>query len=127
MYDRELQLETDREHIVATYGKAVFEKHRKVIADSKPKQLSITHPDGKERPKILAISSFASDFLVEDLREESGVSLRKEMSIMEAFKEWLNSLDRNDFNDSSAWNIIRFYHKFDKPKRFISGKLLLAG
>ena len=109
MYDRELQQEADRKHIVTTYGKAVFEKHEKVIAESKPKQLSITHPDAKERPKILAISSFATDFLVEDLREETGVSLRKEMSIRDAFKDWLNSLDRNEFNDSSAWNIVRYY------------------
>jgi superfamily II DNA/RNA helicase len=71
--------------------------------------LTITNVDPKERPKILAISSFAQNFHVEDLKEESGVSLRGKTHLMGAFREWLYSLDRSEFTDTSAWNIVRYY------------------
>jgi hypothetical protein len=109
MYDRELQLKEDKDYITTNYGEKIYENHLKVIADSKPRQLSITNPDPKERPKILAISTFASNLFIDDLKEETGISLRKKMHLHDAFKEWLYSLDRNDFNESSAWNIIRYY------------------
>lgn len=109
MYDRELQLKNDKDNIIKNYGKAVYERHENAISKSKPRQLTITNPDPKERPKILAISSFANNFKISDLKEESGVTLSKEVTLPEAFKDWLSSLDRTEFNDSSAWNIIRYY------------------
>ncbi len=109
MYDRELQLESDREYLGSTYGEKVYEKHLEVITESKPRLLSITNPDPKERPKILAISSFATDFKVEDLKEETGITLDRQKHLQDAFKDWLYTLERNEFNDSSAWNIIRYY------------------
>ncbi len=109
MYDRELQLKKDEDYIRKTYGENIFQQHEKAILASKPRMLTITNPDPKERPKILAISSFAEDFQVEDLREDTGISLRKEMNLRQAFQEWLTKLNRNEFGDSSAWYIIQFY------------------
>lgn len=109
MYDRELQLENDREKIVTKFGQESYDRHLAVIQESKPRLLTITNPDPKERPKILAISSFALDFDVSELKEETGITLKETGNLTEAFKEWLYSLDRNDFNDSSAYNIIRYY------------------
>ncbi len=109
MYDRELQLEKDKDYIIKNYGQSVFYNHEKVILESKPKIITITNPDPKERPKILAISSFADDFLIQELKEESGASISNEMNLVEAYKVWLKNLERNEFNDSSAWNIIRYY------------------
>jgi len=62
MYDRELQLTNDREKIVSLYNYKVYDRHLEVIQQSKPRQLTITDPDPKERPKILAISTFAQEF-----------------------------------------------------------------
>ncbi|HEY4787994.1 MAG TPA: hypothetical protein VIH57_18195 [Bacteroidales bacterium] len=56
MYDRRDQLLQDKEHITKTYGNEVFENHLKVITEAIPKQLSVTEPDPKERPIIMAIS-----------------------------------------------------------------------
>ena len=56
MYDRRDQLIQDKEHITKTYGKDVFENHLKVVIEAIPKQLSVTEPDPKERPIIMAIS-----------------------------------------------------------------------
>jgi len=109
MYDRELQLKKDEDTILKLYGQSVLDFHQKAIALSKPRALTITNPDPKDRPKILAISSFAMEFKITDLKEESGVSLRKEMNLLQAYAEWLQKLNRNEFNDSSAWNIIRYY------------------
>ena len=56
MYDRELQLEKDKEEILKHWDEDVFEKHRKAIADAKPELLTVTNPDEKERPIICFIS-----------------------------------------------------------------------
>jgi hypothetical protein len=110
MYDRELQLKEDEDYIIKTYGQSVFLNHEKALHESKPKLISITHADPKERPKILAISSFADNFKVSELKDEVAISFRaEEVNLREAFEYWLDSLDRSEFNDSSAWNIIRYY------------------
>lgn len=109
MYDRELQLENDRDKIVKLYGQPIYDRHLAIIHESKPRQLTITNPDPKERPKILAISTFSQEMNITELREETGITLKEESCLMDAFKDWLYSLDRNEFNDSSAYNIIRFY------------------
>jgi superfamily II DNA/RNA helicase len=73
MYDRELQLEKDKEEILKHWDEDVFEKHRKAIADAKPELLTVTNPDEKERPIITAISDFAQDgnlFYITQVREE---------------------------------------------------------
>ena len=73
MYDRELQLEKDKEDILKHWDEDVYEKHRKAIADAKPEMLSVTNPDEKERPIITAISDFAQDgnlFYITQVREE---------------------------------------------------------
>jgi hypothetical protein len=73
MYDRELQLEKDKEDILKHWDEDVFEKHLKAIKDAKPEMLSVTNPDEKERPIITAISDFAQDgnlFYITQVREE---------------------------------------------------------
>ncbi|HBG69674.1 MAG TPA: SNF2 family helicase [Prolixibacteraceae bacterium] len=73
MYDRELQLEADKEFIQSEWGEAVYLKHKEAIDKSKPGLLSVTNPDEKERPIITAISDFAADtnlFSVSEVREE---------------------------------------------------------
>lgn len=73
MYDRELQLERDKDDILKHWNEDVFEKHRKAIATAKPELLSVNNPDAKERPIITAIADFAQDpliFTVTQVREE---------------------------------------------------------
>lgn len=73
MYDRELQLEADKETIQQQWGDEVYQKHKEAIEKSKPVMLTVTNPDEKERPIITAISDFAGDtdvFSISEVREE---------------------------------------------------------
>ena len=115
MYDRELELKKVEKYIIETYGKTVCENHKKVIEESKPEFLSITNPDPKQRPKILSISKFAMnkedgvDTCIEELRPETGLVLDDKTTLFSAFKNWLGSLDRSEFEESTAYNIIYYY------------------
>ncbi len=115
MYDRELELKKDEAEIVKQYGKEVFQRHKKVIEESKPEFLSITNPDSKQRPKILSISKFAMnnedgiDTQIEELRAETGIVLDNKTTLFSAFKTYLKSLDRSEFEESTAYNIIYYY------------------
>ena len=115
MYDRIKDLERDRSFIVSTYGMDVYEKHEKVIGESKPAPLTVTNPDVKERPKILAISKFAIngedgvDISISELRDETGITLNEKCSLQNAFRNWLSSLDKSAFDESSPYNIRQYY------------------
>lgn len=121
MYERELQLERDKDVIVSKYGQKVYEIHKKVINEQKPKLLSIQNPDKRERPVVLAISKFVKDFrLTQPLREETGFKseVANDISLVEYFKWWLiNSLKKTDFvnvNASEIWNYYILNKSFSK-------------
>ena len=115
MYDRELDLEKDKNYIISTYQKPVYDAHKKVIEESKPEFLSITNPDPKQRPKILSISKFATDneegidTRIEELKAETGLVLDGKTTLFSAFKQYLRSLDRSEFEETTAHNIIYYY------------------
>ena len=109
MYDRELDLRKDKEYILDKFSEKVYQAHEKVIKDNRPKMLSIMNPDVNERQQILSISAYASNFKIEGLREETGVNIREKTSLFSAFKNYLRSLDRSDFENVSAYEIIRYY------------------
>jgi hypothetical protein len=73
MYDRQLQLDKDKDFIIDTWGKVAFERHAEAIKDAKPQMLTVTSADPTMRPIITAISDFASDvsrFGITTVREE---------------------------------------------------------
>ena len=73
MYDRLQQLEKDSAHIQEAYGPQILEGHREAIEKARPEMLSVTNPDPRERPIIMAISDFAQDeklFYLQQVREE---------------------------------------------------------
>ncbi|HEY4785936.1 MAG TPA: SNF2-related protein, partial [Bacteroidales bacterium] len=73
MYERKDRLLDDKEHITKTYGKEVYENHLKVITEAIPKQLSVSEPNPKERPIIMAISEIARNkdvFTITSVRPE---------------------------------------------------------
>ncbi len=110
MYDRELELKNDKKDIIKKYGQAVYELHEKLIAENKPKPLSILNPDENERQQILAISNYANNFIIQDLKPETGISLEQPTNLFSAFKEYLRSLDRTEFETSiGAFDINHYY------------------
>jgi hypothetical protein len=73
MYDRELQLEKDKETILQQWGQEILSQHQEAIYKAKPGLLTVTNPDEKERPIITVISDFSSDidvFSITEVREE---------------------------------------------------------
>lgn len=115
MYERTQDLKEDKDHIIKSYGIEVYALHEKVIKESMPMLLTVTNPDAKQRPKISALSRFAMnqeegfDVSVDSLKDETGIIFKSKLSLHSAFTEWLNKLDRNDFEESSAYNIIMYY------------------
>ncbi len=73
MYERRDQLLQDKEFISTTYGKDIFENHLKVVTGAISKALSVSEPDAKERPIIMAISEIARNkdtFSIQSVRPE---------------------------------------------------------
>lgn len=109
MYDREVQLEKDKDEIISSWGEDVFEQHRKAIAQAKPELLSVGNADPKERPIITAISDFAQDvaiFFITQVREEF-----MELENAEELKKVNGKLERK--KDREKINI-----RFDGETRF---------
>lgn len=129
MYDRILQLEKDKDEIVRLFGNDIYEQHKKAIEAAKPVPLSIMNPDHRERQKILAISKFAKDFQIKELREDSGTEIRtssnsaeyneetETYSLIYAFKNWLVDLqekEKQSFKNVTAMEMWTYYVKGDK-------------
>ena len=126
MYDRELQLEADKAQLILYYGKEVYDRHHSLIMNSidkggvRPKMLSIINPDVSQRPKILVISQFAKEFQVSSMKDETGIDLPESMSLFEAFKVWLESLDKSQFKNLTPYQIIKYYLDGDNLSKYLS-------
>ncbi|MCR9171908.1 MAG: DEAD/DEAH box helicase [bacterium] len=109
MYDRELELRKDQEVITKKYGTEVYERHLQIIKENRPTPLTVTNPDATERPKILAISDFATEFQVSALRDEYGIINDEPTSLVLMFAEYLGKLDESEFEESSAFYVKQHY------------------
>ncbi|HSZ72484.1 MAG TPA: SNF2-related protein [Cytophagaceae bacterium] len=126
MYDRELQLQTDKSFIIETYGNSVYERQYNLIFNSiekggvRPKMLSVLNPDATQRPKILAISKFAKEFHISSLRDETGIEILESISLFDAFKLWMRELDQRHFKNISAQQIIKYYLDGDNISKYLT-------
>jgi len=140
IYEREKQLQSDKKYIVDTFGEETFERHQKAIAEAKPRLLTVTNADPKERPIIKAISETAENFTISTVRDEylsdveNSEELRKVQGQAERMKrkdkinlnfdggnkyplqvvfiKWLFTLNQDeDFKRSSAIDISQYYIK----------------
>ncbi len=117
MYDRLLELEKDKADIIKKYGINIYARHEAVIKEMRPRALTVTNPDPKERPKISVLSKFACnqeegiEVAVIELREETNIIFKRKTSLKEAYKDWLRKLDKDVFEETNAHNII--YHYLD--------------
>lgn len=114
MYDRELQLTKDEDEITTQYGADTLERHRKVIIDSRPKKLSFLNPDVKERPKLLAISTFADsdfEFTISTFRDDVETKFTDPVNLRSAFYYYLDQLPRSAFDRVSAYQVWEYYVK----------------
>ncbi|MGV3597110.1 MAG: SNF2-related protein [Bacteroidota bacterium] len=118
IYDRLIDLEKDKEHIIDTFGQKAFEAHKKALDAAKPKEISVRAPDIKDRPKISVVSKFASNelsFKIYGLNEALvDVSLPSDaasegISLQRAFSAWMKKLDDTQFQNVTAYEIQRYY------------------
>lgn len=119
MYNKQGEVKKAKTFIVDTYGEKVYQNHLDVITNAMPPQLSITNPIATERPRILAVSRFASEFEVEELKPETGVLLNHKENLVEAYKDWLRSLDHSAFKKADAREIINYYLNGENKPRSI--------
>lgn len=111
MYDRELELRNDKAIIIKTYGHDVYDKHVQLIKENKPKALSILNPNENERQQILAISDYASSFIISDLKPETGITLNEPTELFSAYAKYLMELDVNEFDKVTGSDIVVHYLK----------------
>lgn len=109
VYEKLDQLNKDKEAIIDMYGDTTFFKHWEKLESRKPQPLTVTNENQNERPFIAPYTDFAKNFTIDMLRSETGVVIDKIANLPDAYKLWLNSLPREEFKESSAYNIIAYY------------------
>lgn len=115
-YEREQDLNRDHTAIVNTYGEAVYERQKKVIAETRPKPLSVITPDVSERPQISLVGDFARDvdgkyFRIDKLNDNCEVYIPSGSSLQDAFRRWVveNQSNKTYFDECSAWEMWKVY------------------
>ncbi|MEM6685768.1 MAG: SNF2-related protein [Bacteroidota bacterium] len=109
IYTKINKLEQIREQIITNHSESVYINHLEVLEMNKPKALSIQNPIESERPVILAIANFTREFTIDALQIETGVVLSSTLSLREAYKLWLASLDDELIQHTNAREIISYY------------------
>lgn len=109
MYDRDLQLQKDKQQIIDYFGQECYNNHKKVIDEAKPRLLSIMNPDPRERPKILVFSSFVKNYTIDSLRDSAGVEIEPGTQLRDAFGVWLKNLPQSNFDNVGAYDIWNYY------------------
>lgn len=124
IYTKISKLKRDKEALTDKFGEAIYQKQLKTLEKMKPAPLSVSNPIESERPVILAISKFAKEeFTVKTLRESSGVILEREMSLQEAFSDYLRSLSDEEIKGTSSFYIINYYlANENKPRNIDKGE-----
>lgn len=98
-------LKRDREKLIQAYGEKQYERQIQMLEAVKPKRKPIA---GEDRFILLPHSSFAREVKVSELRYNKP-ELRSEVTLVRAYKEWLYSLDPNEFTKATYREIIDFY------------------
>lgn len=139
MYDRELEVRKMEAHIVEKYGQDVYDRHMSVLKEARPRVLSILDPNPRERPVITITADFARNprlFALKEVRTdyadvESAKAFKKvngkveyrkgkeamnlnfdgenAYSLVQVFSAWLFTLTAQDFDKSSAVDIVSYY------------------
>jgi superfamily II DNA/RNA helicase/translation elongation factor EF-1beta len=125
MYERERELEREKEYIIKEFGTEYFDWVKGLIKDNKPPELRIESKDKSSRPKILCVSKFAVDitqFGIKELADDTGIVLpnpkrrglskddpENQYSLQEAFVAWLDIKTDNDVVGSNKLNILNYY------------------
>ncbi len=126
IYERESQLLTDKEEIIAKHGKEQFDRQWEGLQKVKPAKLTLTDPNVNNRLFIKPDSTFAKETEVKQLADETkftayskskGYYEEGSTSLVEAFKAWLRALPKDDFKKSTDWNIIQYYLENATPSR----------
>jgi len=116
LYTKTTALKKNQNRIIEKYGQEVYDNHLKVLEDNKPEMLSIQNPDASKRPAILAISDFAKEFQISELKSSSGVVISDTMSLQFAFRDWLREYPREQIKENiEPYEIIRIY--LDKARQ----------
>ncbi|MCQ2232036.1 MAG: SNF2-related protein [Paludibacteraceae bacterium] len=90
MYDREVELEQDKEFILETFGENVYDFHKSKINELKPKQLSFLDPVTTNRPQVNPLSEFAKNYIVTEFSDEyPGYVKDKEVNLSQGYAEFL--------------------------------------
>ena len=126
IYERQSALLKDKEALIEKFGLDQFNRQWEGLEKVKLPKLTLTDPNLDNRLFIKPDSAFAKEIEVSALADGTTLSVysRKEkrysngpVPLVDAFKEWLRSLPKNEFKKSSEWNIITYYLEGSTPAR----------
>ncbi|WP_435415030.1 SNF2-related protein [Polaribacter aestuariivivens] len=112
-------VQKNKDFIITNFGQSVYDNHIEILNKAKPKPISISNPVESERPVILAISKFASNFKIESLRSSTGVILENAETLKEAFKDYLRTLSDEQLGKSNSRYITNYYLNAESKPRNI--------
>jgi hypothetical protein len=109
LYTKIDSLKSQKEDVISLYGQSVYDSHLEILEKAKPKTLSIQNPVESERPIILAISDYTQDFMIDSLRDDTGVIFSKEDNLRSAFADWLKQQPDTMFKKTRSFEIVQYY------------------
>jgi hypothetical protein len=119
VYTKLTEVQKNKDFIISNFGESVYENHLEILNNAKPKSISISNPVEGERPVILAISKFARNFTIENLRNSTGVILESESTLQNAFKDYLRTLSDEQIGKSNSRYITNYYLNGENKPRNI--------
>lgn len=121
-YDRLIDIERDKDFIIKKYGQRIYDNHKSVIDNNKPKQLSFLDPIKENRPYISPLSEYAKGFEIEETADAAPIDIKEATSLSEAYKSFLwAKLPKEMFQYSNigGYQIVNVcYYKSRKPRGY---------
>lgn len=127
IYQRQKSLENEKDELIKEYGQEQYDRQWTGLENIKHPKLTLTDSVLNNRLFIKPDSAFANDIYISELidgtkfatvpnKEEP--SPKEGILLVNAFKEWLNELPKEEFKKSTAHNIIQNYLEKKSPPRY---------
>lgn len=126
IYERQSSLLKEKEDIISKYGQEQFDRQWNGLENVKPPKLTLADPVKENRLFIKPDSAFAKEIQITHLADGTPLSIysakqkgfvKGAAPLVDAFKEWLRTLPKNEFKKSSEWDIISYYLDGSNPSR----------
>jgi hypothetical protein len=126
VYERENSLLKEKDTFIERFGQAQYERQWNGIQNVKRTKLTLTDPVKENRLFIKPDAAFAKEIGIEYLADGTRLTrysaknrgfIQGPIALVDAFKVWLESLPKDEFKKSTAWDIVNYYLEGAIPSR----------